>query len=118
MANYFKGKDFPLEHTLNGEIWNSKDFLKERQKVFNFLLKVTKKLSLTNKNLFKSFMAFDHYYSIKGINGGDFLKIGIVCLFIMTKFEDGKILSYTLFTEFFNGNLTKEEYHNLEAEIL
>ena len=46
------------------------------------------------------------------------MKIGVVCLFIMTKYEDGKILSHTLFSEIFNGNLTKEEYHYLESNIL
>lgn len=46
------------------------------------------------------------------------MKIGVVCLFIMTKYEDGKILSHTLFSEIFNGNLTKEEYHYLESDIL
>ncbi len=36
----------------------------------------------------------------------------------MTKYEDGKILSYSIFTEIFNGNLTKEEYHQIESNIL
>ena len=61
------------------------------------MLKVSKKLSLTNKNLFKSFALFDTYYSYKGLIEKDFLKIGVVSLFIMTKYEDGKILSHSLF---------------------
>jgi hypothetical protein len=36
----------------------------------------------------------------------------------MTKFEDGKILAFSLFQDIFNGNLTKEEYHNIESDIL
>jgi hypothetical protein len=36
----------------------------------------------------------------------------------MTKYEDGKILSHSIFTEIFNGNLTKEEYHQIESNIL
>ena len=46
------------------------------------------------------------------------MKIGVVCLFIMTKFEDGKILSFSLFQNIFNGNLTREEYHQIEGDIL
>lgn len=101
-----KGKECPLEQSHSIDLWSSKEFLKERQRVFNFLLKVSKKLQLSNKNLFKTFMLFDHFYSILGMNGSDYLKYGVVCLFIMTKFEEGKILSHSLYADFFNGNLT------------
>lgn len=108
----------PLENAHQNEIWNSKDFLKERQNVFNFLLKVSKRLQLTSKNLFKTFQLFDLYITLSNSEQPNYFKIGIVCLFIMTKYEDGKILSHSIFTEIFNGNLTKEEYHQIESNIL
>ncbi len=118
MTRYVKGKESPLEQNQSIDLWSSKEFLKERQRVFNFLLKVSKKLLLSNKNLFKTFMLFDHYYSVIGMNGSDYLKYGVVCLFIMTKYEDGKILSHSLYGDFFNGNLTIQEYHQIEGDIL
>ena len=118
IALNLKNKPSPLESTSKLDLWNSMEFLKERQHIFNFLLKVSKKLQLSSKNLFKSFYLFDQYINIKQNPETNQMKIGVVCLFIMTKFEDGKILSFSLFQNIFNGNLTREEYHQIEGDIL